>query len=163
VIRRERVTDGETGVMADDGVARVVQRFHQRDELRGERGAVVAAGRLVGQAHSALVDGDYRKILREGRHQVPPRVPRLRPAVHEQHCRAATAGDSMEPDSGDVDVAAGENVRESSGQVRRLGDGSQTSRLRCRCGVHQSPPGVVEALRVMAQAAITAGFNATAY
>ncbi len=123
VIRGERVADREAGVVADHGEPLVAERVHQRDKIARERAGVVAARGFVGQPDPALVDRDDLEVLGQRRHQQPPRVPGLGPAVHQQQRRPLAADDRVQAQLTGVDVLARERVREPRGEVRRAGDG----------------------------------------
>ena len=62
VIRGERVSDREAGVVPDHGEAVVPEAAHHRDEVLGEGARVVSDGRLVGQPDAALVDRDHGEV-----------------------------------------------------------------------------------------------------
>ena len=51
--------------------------------------------RLVGESHTALVDGDDREVPGQRGHQRPVLVPVLGPAVDEQQRRSVAADDDV--------------------------------------------------------------------
>ena len=138
VIGGDRVADGEARVVPDEGEAVVAERVHHRDELAGERARVVAAGGPVGEPAAALVDGDDREVPRQRRHDEPPRVPGLGPAVDEQQRRTVAADDGVQAHVADLDVPALERVGEAGGEIRRAADGAGA--FRSVGGVHAANP-----------------------
>ena len=125
VVRGHRVGDQESRVAADDGKPLVTERVHRRDHVVGQRGGVVAVLGLVGQPDPALVDRHHLEVPRQGGHQQAPRVPRLRPAVHEQQRRAVASDNRVQAHVAGVDVAAGERVGEPRREVRRPRHGAR--------------------------------------
>jgi hypothetical protein len=110
VIRREGVGDHHSGVGPVHGEALVAQRVHQRRQVIGQGRAVVAVPGLTGEPDAALIDRYDGEAAGQGRHQHPPGVPALGPAVHQQERRALTAGDRMQAQVAGVDVLAGERA-----------------------------------------------------
>jgi hypothetical protein len=86
----------------------------------GDRHAgVVAVLGLVGQPDAALVDRNHLEVPGQGRHEHPPGVPGLRPAVDQQQRRPVTADHDVQAQRPDVDIPAGEGVGEPFREVRR--------------------------------------------
>jgi hypothetical protein len=99
----------------------VAKRVHQRDQVVGEGGGVVPALGFAGQSDTALVDRDDGEVPGQRRHQHPPGIPGLGPAVHQQQRRALTSGDRVQAQFTGVDVPAGERAGEPGRKVRRPG------------------------------------------
>ena len=80
----QRVGDGSAPVVAD-----AVPPFEpemlreQPEDVPGHGALVIAVEGARRVAETAHVEGDHRMARRQPRHHVAPRVPRLRPAVHE--------------------------------------------------------------------------------
>jgi hypothetical protein len=104
----------------------VAERLHQRDQIAGEGGGVVAAWGFVGQPDPALVDRDHLEVAGQRRHHHAPLVPALGPAVHQQQRRPLPAGDGVHAQLTGVDKPAAEGVREPRRQLRRTGDRAGT-------------------------------------
>jgi hypothetical protein len=124
VVRGQRVADREAGVVTDQREPLVAEGVHQRRQVTGLGGGVVPARGLVGQPDAPLVDGDDLEVLGQRRHQETPRVPVLRPAVHEQQRRSAAADDGVQAHLAGIDVAAGEGVGETGRKLRCPGNGT---------------------------------------
>jgi hypothetical protein len=69
----------------------MAERGHQLDHVARQRPDVVAAFRLLGEPDAALIDGDHLEIVGQHRHDQAPRVPGLRPTVHQQQRRTFAA------------------------------------------------------------------------
>jgi hypothetical protein len=119
VVRGQRVADEVSGVVADHGEPLVAERIHQRDQVGGEGAGVVPGGGLVGPPDAALVDRDDLEVPGQRRHHPAPRVPVLRPAVHEQQRRPLAADDRVQAHLAGVDEPAAERAPEPRGEVRR--------------------------------------------
>ena len=134
----QSVGDRHAGVGSVEGEPPVAQRVHQRDQVAGQGAGVVPVLRLVRQPDTALVDRDDGEVPGQRRHQHPPGVPGLGPAVHQQQRRAVAAGDRVQAQVTSVDVAAGERAGEPGREVRRPGDRAGAFRGSQRC-VHEDP------------------------
>jgi hypothetical protein len=122
VIGGHGVGDRHAGVGPVHGEALVAERVHQRDHVVGEGAGVVAVLGLVGQPDAALVDRNHLEVPGQGRHEHPPGVPGLRPAVDQQQRRPVTADHDVQAQRPDVDIPAGEGVGEPFREVRRPRD-----------------------------------------
>jgi hypothetical protein len=114
--------DGCAPVVTDDHGRALAQRVDQADDVTDEvvNRVVVDAFRLVGLPVAPLV-GRHHVVagVGEGGDLVAPGVPRLRPAVQQQHERSFAAFGNVHPDA----VGLDEPVRYVDHQV-----------LPCRCG-----------------------------
>jgi hypothetical protein len=119
VIGGQGVGDRHPDVGPVQGEPWVAKRVHQRHQVAGEGGAVVPALGFAGQPDTALVDRDDAEVPGQRRHQHPPRVPGLGPAVHQQQRRALTSGDRVQAQFTSVDVPAGERVGEPGREAWR--------------------------------------------
>jgi len=108
--------------VADHGESPVAQRVHERDQVAGQGAGVVPVRGLVGQADTALVDGDDLEVPGQRRHQQAPGVPGLWPAVHQQQRWTVSADYRVQAQLTGVDIPAGECVGEPGRQVRCAGD-----------------------------------------
>ena len=116
------------GVVPDHREPLVTECVHQRGQVVGLRTGVVAVLWLVREPHAALIDRDHLEVAGQHRHQQTPRVPRLRPAVHQQQRRSVTADDRVQPHPARVDVPARERRGELCWEVRRGRHGAGTLR-----------------------------------
>jgi hypothetical protein len=119
MVSGQGVADPHPGVVARHGEPPVAQRVHQRHQVAGQGSGVVPARGLAGQPSATLVGRDDLEVAGQGGHHQAPGVPGLRPAVHQQQRRPATAGDHMLAQVPGVDVPAGERAGEPFREVRR--------------------------------------------
>ena len=122
VIRSQGVGDRHADVGPVQGEPWVAERVHQSHQVAGEAGSVVPAGGFAGQPDAALVDRDDGEVPGQRRHQHPPRVPGLGPAVHQQQRRALAPGDRVQANLTGVNVPACERAGEPGWEVRRPGN-----------------------------------------
>jgi len=87
------------GVMADNGEPLVAKLGHQLCQVVCEGCGVVPVRRLLGQSNTSLVGHDDCEVLGQSRHQEPPCVPVLGPAVHHQQRRSVATDDHVLADS----------------------------------------------------------------
>jgi hypothetical protein len=83
VIGGQGIGDRHPDVGAVHGEALVAERRHERDQVAGEGGGVVAVGGFVGEPDAALVDRDDLEVADQGGHEHAPGVPGLGPAVDQ--------------------------------------------------------------------------------
>lgn len=94
-------------VVGDDDGALVPEIPDQLAQVFDQMARVIIRdrGRLVRQIDAARVGRYGLVIAREFFELILPRVPELRPAVHEQHQRAGAGGDVVQAEAVDLGVA----------------------------------------------------------
>src|SRR3954453_2999091 len=91
----------------------------QRDQVAGEGPGVVPAPGLVGPPDAALIDFDDLEVPGQRRHHLAPRIPVLRPAVHQQQRWPLATDDGVQAYLTGVDEPAAKRAGEPCGEVRR--------------------------------------------